>query len=177
MISGRVPRALAVVVLGAGAVTALVLGRATDSVGTAAEPRPSDATSHPAVTASSSPDQPPTAAIAAPDQEASERSDPEVATAAAIAAWQQQDTTARTDGLATVATPAYQQAAAEIEPSRVPTSPLTTTSLRVEADGQALVDARLEDGTALVALLVQVDDTWLLDDLQPVDDLDAAGAP
>ncbi|MFC6853199.1 hypothetical protein [Aquipuribacter hungaricus] len=94
-----------------------------------------------------------------------------------MVAWQQQDLAARSNGLATTATPAYQQAAADIEPSRVPTSPLTETSLRVEADGQALVDVQLEDGTALVALLVQDETGWLLDDLQPVDGPDAAGAP
>ena len=33
------------------------------------------------------------------------------------------------------------------------------------------------DGTALVALLVQNETGWLLDDLQPVDGPDAAGAP
>ncbi|MFC3687078.1 hypothetical protein [Aquipuribacter hungaricus] len=106
-----------------------------------------------------------------------EATEPEIVAADAVVAWQQQDLAARSNGLATTATPAYQQAAADIEPSRVPTSPLTETSLRVEADGQALVDVQLEDGTALVALLVQDETGWLLDDLQPVDGPDAAGAP
>ncbi len=105
------------------------------------------------------------------------RSAAEVVAAAAIAAWQQQDVAARTDGLAAVSTPAYLQATVDIEPSRVPTSPLAATSVRVESDGQALVDAELEDGTALVALLVRSEDAWLLEDLRPADELDPPGAP
>lgn len=175
MIAGRGLRVLAALVLVAGAVTALVLGRLPDSADAASEPPSVSAPSSPAVTAPNQADLPQGDVATTPDAEDLERSEPEVVAAGAIAAWQQQDTAARADGLATVATPAYQQAAVDIEPSRVPTSPLAATSLRVEADGQALVDARLEDGTALVALVVQMDDAWLVDDLQPTDHV--AGAP
>jgi hypothetical protein len=174
--AGRGARGLAALVLVAAAVAAFFLGRPSEGTSTASESRPGEALSRPAARPPSQADPPPSDGTA-PDAADVERSEPEVVAAEAIAAWQQQDVAARADGLTRVATPAYQQAAAGIEPSRVPTSPLATTSLRVEADGQALVDARLDDGTALVALLVQVDDAWLLDDLRPADDLAVAGTP
>ena len=86
----------------------------------------------------------------------------------AVAVWQDPDVDRRAAVLATLATADYQAAATRIDSTRVPTAVVSTTALRVEADGQALVDVELRDGTDLAALLVLESDRWLLADLQPV---------
>jgi hypothetical protein len=76
-----------------------------------------------------------------------------------------------------VATSAYREAAATIDATRVPSAPPDRVRLRAEADGQALVDVQLDDGTDLAVFLVLQHDRWLVDDVQPVTDPGTAGRP
>lgn len=176
MTGPRAARGVAALVLGVAAIGALVLGRLGDSPDSVAEHRASNEAADELGTWSGGSTAPRPAATVQSPPGVRVASDVERAATAAIAAWQQQNPDTRQDALERLATPAYQSAAADINPTRVPIAPLLSTALRVEADGQALVDAQLEDGTSLIVLLVQVDDTWLLEDLRPGDDLAAVGA-
>ncbi|WP_380163764.1 hypothetical protein [Jannaschia sp. R86511] len=91
----------------------------------------------------------------------------------AVLAWQSPDDQTRTKALRTLATTEYQEIAATIDATRVPSAHPERVLLRNEADGQALVDVQLEDGTRLAAILMLEQDQWLLADLQPVPDSDA----
>ncbi len=51
----------------------------------------------------------------------------------------------------------------------MPQSPIARAGLRTEADGQALVDVELTDGTALAVLLVLDAGDWLGADVFPVE--------
>lgn len=91
-----------------------------------------------------------------------------------VQAWQQQDEVARVDSLRPLVTADYLALAETTDPSRVPQAPIARAGLRSEADGQALVDVELEDGTALAVLLTQSDSgDWLGADVLPVDAGDA----
>lgn len=94
-----------------------------------------------------------------------------------VLAWQSLDDQTRTAAMATLATPAYQEAAATIDATRVPSAPPDTVSLRTEADGQALVNVQLEDGTQIAVIVVLEQDQWLVDDLRPVADPQALVVP
>ncbi|MGJ7442518.1 hypothetical protein [Aquipuribacter sp. MA13-6] len=91
----------------------------------------------------------------------------------AVLAWQSPDDQTRTEALRAVATAEYQETATTINATRVPSARPARVLLRSEADGQALVDVQLEDGTRLALILVLEQDQWLLADLQPVLDTDA----
>ena len=91
-----------------------------------------------------------------------------------VRAWQNPDETTRMPGLAPLVTPDYLALAETIDPTRVPQSPVVRAGLRTEADGQALVDVELGDGTALAVLLVLGDTgDWLGADVLPVETGDA----
>ncbi|WP_380165629.1 hypothetical protein [Jannaschia sp. R86511] len=95
----------------------------------------------------------------------------------AITAWQAPTDQARTDALTSLATTEYQDAARTIDATRVPSAAPLTVRTRVEADGQALVDVELEDGTDLALVLRLEQDRWLLHDLRPVTAAEDGGAP
>ncbi|WP_380169504.1 hypothetical protein [Jannaschia sp. R86511] len=95
----------------------------------------------------------------------------------AVLAWQSPDDQTRTEELRTLATFEYQETAATIDATRVPSALPERVVLRSEADGQALVDVQLEDGTRLAAILVLEQDRWLLADLQPVLEADTSDVP
>jgi hypothetical protein len=94
---------------------------------------------------------------------------------AAVAAWQVPGVEDRAATLAPLATPAWLEQAATIDPYLVPAAPVERSRLRVESDGRALVDVELADGTALAVVLVLADDgRWLVDEILPT--APAAGA-
>lgn len=102
---------------------------------------------------------------------------PEEVAVQAVNAWQSDTDEQRADALSTVATAAFQVAALTIDATRVPSAAPTVAVTRVEADGQALVDVELEDGTDLALVLLLEQDRWLVDDVQPVTPPAGAGAP
>jgi hypothetical protein len=94
---------------------------------------------------------------------------------AAVAAWQMPDAEDRAATLAPLATTAWLEQAATIDPYLVPAAAVERSRLRVESDGRALVDVELADGTALAVVLVLADDgRWLVDEILPT--APAAGA-
>lgn len=95
----------------------------------------------------------------------------------AVLAWQSPDDPTRTEALRPVATSEYQETAATIDATRVPSARHERVLLRSEADGQAFVDVQLEDGTDLAVILVLEQDQWLLVDLQPVLDTETVDLP
>lgn len=86
-----------------------------------------------------------------------------------VRAWQDPDETTRVPGLAPLVTADYLALAETTDPTRVPQSPIARAGLRTEADGQALVDVELTDGTALAVLLVLDAGDWLGADVFPVE--------
>lgn len=183
-------RLTAAVVLVTLTVVVLLLTRSQPSAGDAS-PAPASAprflpaaSAQPAPPPSTASDQEPTSApTAAPSTPPSAptttgSSETEAAALEAVNAWQADTDQQRTDALATIAITAFQDAALTIDATRVPRAAPTTARTRVEADGQALVDVELEDGTNLALVLVVEEDRWLLADLRPVlEPDDGGGAP
>ncbi|MGF1663478.1 MAG: hypothetical protein ACFCVG_13630, partial [Kineosporiaceae bacterium] len=94
---------------------------------------------------------------------------------AAVAAWQTPDPDDRAAALAPLATPAWLEQSATIDPDLVPAAAVERSRLRVESDGRALVDVELADGTALAVVLVLGEEgRWLVDEILPT--VPAAGA-
>ena len=84
----------------------------------------------------------------------------------AVAAWQLPDSAARAAALTPLATPAFAEAAATIDPTVVPTSPVATASTVADADGLARVRVTLADGTALLVDL-ELGADWLASGILP----------
>jgi hypothetical protein len=79
--------------------------------------------------------------------------------------------------LAPLATPAWLEQSATVDPYLVPAAGVRRSQLRVESDGRALVDVELADGTALAVVLVLADDgRWLVDEILPTAPAAAAGS-
>lgn len=91
-----------------------------------------------------------------------------------VRAWQTPDEEGRAAALVPLVTSEYLLVAGTIDPTRVPQAPIQDAGLRTEADGQALVDVDLADGTALAVLLVLSETgEWVGADVLPVDAGDA----
>jgi len=167
----RLLRLVAVLVVAGLALTAAVLDR-DHHRDTAAGPVPAVVGSAGADGPAAVPDATPATPTAARPATPAPGSDIAATAVDAVTAWQDSDVEERTAALAALATADYQAAAGTIDPTRVPSAPVAAARLRVEADGQALVDVELADDTRLAATLVQDGDRWLLADLQPVDPVD-----
>lgn len=183
-------RLTAAVVLVTLTVVVLLLTRSAPSAGDASPAPVSEPLSMPAVSAqpapapSTPPDEQPSSSSAAASRTppsaptTTGNSEAEDVALEAVIAWQADTDQQRTDALATIATAVFQDAALTIDATRVPSAAPTTARTRVEADGQALVDVELEDGTDLAIILVLEQDRWLLADLRPVTATDdGGGAP